>query len=105
MGDTTISSKYNNRSLAPNMLCMLLVIERVRYHMYLALGSSMDSIDKNHTQIKLQRSQAKPVHFISLAPRRLRHPSYCCLLGRAKESLPSLQRCNFVCMYLYHDVL
>ncbi len=26
MGDTTISSKYNNRSLAPNMLSMLLVI-------------------------------------------------------------------------------
>ena len=25
-GDTTISSKYNNRLLAPNMLCMLLVI-------------------------------------------------------------------------------
>ncbi len=27
MADTTISSKYNNRSLAPNMLCMLLVIQ------------------------------------------------------------------------------
>ncbi len=42
----------------------------------------MDSIDKNHTHAdqekmlqRLLRPQAKPVHFISLAPRRLRHPS------------------------------